>query len=66
MSCILAHTIKGERAKVALEQADADSSGNPVVSNDLDFEALDFAQRLLALVEALDEGEALVVWKEIY
>lgn len=39
---------------------------SPDIDNDLNFEALSFAQSLLGAIEELEEGEALVVWKVVF
>lgn len=44
----------------------AQDYGTPDLDMNLDDEMLDFVLGLLAQVNGLNEGEALVVWKEIF
>lgn len=40
--------------------------GTEALDHNLDDEILDFVRELLTLIDDLPEGEALVVWKEIF
>lgn len=45
---------------------EVDFSARPDIDCNLDDEVLDFILELIAKVNALPEGEALVIWKEIW
>lgn len=63
MSYIRANKVDRERTNPF---SDFTHVENPTLDADLNFEMLDFILDLIAHVNALNEGEALVVWKEIF
>lgn len=50
----------------ALPEIDTQDRHENLLDMNLDDEVLQFVLGLIAAVEDLDEGEALVVWKEIF
>lgn len=51
---------------ITIQDVIAQYHGVPDLDADLNFEMLDFVLDLIAQVNALNGGEALVVWKEIF
>lgn len=73
MSYIRAHKVEIEEGRVShdgavhLELPDHDEAGDQIdQDNNLDDELLPFVLELIANIDALGEGEALVVWKVIF
>lgn len=73
MSYIRAHKVEIEEGQVShdgavhLELPDHDEAGDRIdQDNSLDDEILPFVLELIANIDALAEGEALVVWKVIF
>lgn len=63
MSYIRAHKVK-QSSTTAI--TDVVHVANPYLDYNLDDEELKFVRDLLARIDNLGEGEALVVWKEIF
>ena len=73
MSYIRAKKVDIEEGQVSrdgavhLELPDHDEAGSEMeLDADLDFETLDFVLGLIAQVNELPEGEALVIWKVVF
>lgn len=62
----LVDVLPEETGKGRTVQVVHDDLENPVLDMNLDDETLDFVLALIAKVNDLDEGEALVVWKDIF
>jgi hypothetical protein len=63
MSYIRAHQVNRERTNPFSDFTHVET---PDLDANLDGELLDFVLKLIAKIDALPEGEALVVWKEIF
>lgn len=63
MSYIRANKVDRERTNPFSDMTHVE---NPTLDASLDDEMLDFVLSLIDQVNRLDEGEALVVWKEIF
>lgn len=66
MSYIRAQKLGEPSSEIAKDEAMAVSGNRPELDMNLDDEILDFVLALIGKVNALREGEALVVWKEIF
>lgn len=71
MSYIVARVVEQEEAATtehgfALPEIDFEERDKNTLDSDMDFETLNFVLGLIAQVDELSEGEALVVWKEIF
>lgn len=40
--------------------------GDSTLNSDMDFEMLNFVLGVIGQIDSLEEGEALVIWKEIF
>ena len=71
MSYIVARVVETEEAVTAqhgfyIPEIDLEERDKNTLDHNLDDEVLKFVVDLIALVDELAEGEALVVWKEIF
>lgn len=65
MSYIRAEKITQGTVKPIIDMARRGTDG-PTLDADMDFEMLGFVLGLISEIDNLGEGEALVVWKEIF
>lgn len=63
MSYLRANKVDRERTNPFSDMTHVE---NPTLDADMDFETLNFVLSLIELVDNLAEGEAIVVWKEIF
>ncbi len=71
MSYIVARRVDQQEPATAeygmsIEEIDFEDRGKNALDKNLDDEILDFILGLISQVNELSEGEALVVWKEIF
>ena len=63
MSYLRAHKVSRSSA---IPLSDVTHVADPDLDTDLDFETLQFVLAIIGEIDELDEGVALVIWKEIF
>lgn len=66
MSYIRAHQVNVGHEPVGKTATIPDGDDAVHLEVPQDFAHLDFASRILAMIDALPEGEAIIIWKEIF